>query len=106
LLGAELQTAYTLDLLPGKPLALARYGIPQNDLSSLVQRFETWSVGDVEALSKLFGGLPCAAPLLVFRVRGTFETDDVRSRASAIAALTCESGQVEVQALRPPGVAR
>lgn len=93
--------AYTLEALPGAPLPLSKHGIPQNDLSTLLQRAEAWGDGELEVLSELFGALPCRAPLLVLRVRGTLEAGDVREVAAPMAGLTCEDGKVRVQRLLP-----
>lgn len=103
--GSVLRAAYAreymLDALPGAPLPLAREGIPQNDMSSLLQNAERWAAVDLASLASLFGALPCRAPLLVLRVRGALEDETVHSVAAATAALSCESGQVVVRRLLP-----
>jgi len=85
--------SYTPSELPGTPLALREHGVPQNDLSSLVQRAERWSDDDLAALGAMFGDLPCRAPLLVLRVRGSLEQGVVREQATPVARLGCDGGR-------------
>jgi len=98
--GSALADAYAPEALPGTPLALAPLGIPQNDLSSLLQRAEVWGDTEREALARLFGTAPCRAPLLVLRVSGAIEAEGVRQRAVPVAVLRCEGGRVQVQPQR------
>lgn len=94
-----LASEYELDGLPGAPFALEAHGVPQHDLSSLVQRAAHWTAGDEAALVSLFRDLPCRQPLLIMRVRGTLEGARVRARATPAALMTCTGGQSSVQPL-------
>jgi hypothetical protein len=73
-------------------------GIPQNDLSTLLQRAEVWSGADRENLVSLFGSAPCHAPLLLLAVRGSLEPGGVKQAAVLVAALTCTGEAVHVEA--------
>jgi hypothetical protein len=104
LLGDELPGAYALATLPGAPFPLLEHGIPQNDLSSLVQRAERWDESERHAFAQLFGGLPCASlPLLVLRVRGSLKDGVVEQLATPLAMLSCEAGRERVRMLREAG---
>lgn len=93
----------SLAALPGQPLPLGAHGIPQNDLSSLVQRAEGWGDAELASLARLFGDLPCQAPLLVMRVRGTLERGAVQQLVAPVALLTCAGGAVRAQRLAAEG---
>lgn len=84
---------YALNALPGSALPLREHGVPQNDLSSLVQRAERWSDDELSTLGAMFGELPCRAPLLVLRVRGSLEAGELRERALPVARVTCDDGR-------------
>lgn len=99
-----LADSYAPDALPGSPLALAPLGIPQNDLSSLLQRAEVWGDTERKALARLFGTAPCRAPLLVLRASGAIEAEGVRQRAVPVAVLSCEGGRAQVHPQRLAGV--
>jgi hypothetical protein len=94
-------TAYTLDALPGTALPLREHGVPQNDLSSLVQRAERWSDAEVATLGAMFGGLPCRAPLVVLRVRGSLEAGVLRELATPVARIGCDAGRPRATRLSP-----
>lgn len=94
-----LASEYELAALPGAPFALEAHGVPQHDVSSLVQRAERWTADETAALVSLFGDLPCHKPLLVLRVRGALDGDRVRARATPAALLTCAGGQSSVRPL-------
>jgi hypothetical protein len=94
---------YALSELPGAALPLREHDVPQNDLSSLVQRAERWSDDEIDALGTMFRDLPCQAPLLVLRVRGSLEAGEVRQRATPVARLRCENGRARAERLLPPG---
>lgn len=96
-LAADLQREHSISELPGQPLPLGAHGIPENDLSSLVQRAEAWTPSDIEALRELFGDLPCRRPLLVLSVRGRLAMGSVEQIARPVAALRCSAGAVMVQ---------
>jgi hypothetical protein len=97
----ELRTEYGLNELPGVPLPLSPLGVPQHDLSSLVQRAELWNEADEAALLRLFGALPCEQPLLVLRVRGGLEAGRVEVRATPAALLSCTGARVDLRPLLP-----
>jgi hypothetical protein len=104
LLHGELPASYALDHLPGEPFPLLAHGIPQNDLSSLVQRAERWDQAEQRAFGQLFNALPCSAlPLLVLRVRGSLADGAVEELATPLASLSCEAGQQRLQLLLQPG---
>jgi hypothetical protein len=90
---------YALDELPGSALPLRQHGVPQNDLSSLVQRAERWSDDELRTLATMMGDLPCQAPLLVLRVRGSLEAGVPSERATPVARVACEGGQVRAARL-------
>ena len=90
---------YELNELPGSALPLREHGVPQNDLSSLVQRAERWSDDELRALATMMGDLPCRAPLVVLRVRGSLEAGVMSERATPVARVGCEGGQVRAARL-------
>lgn len=100
--GTRLEASYSLEALPGAPFALTDHGIPQNDLSSLTQRAGRWGPAELEALSQLFGSLPCEHPLLVLRVRGTLAESAIEQVATPLAWLTCDGTQVKARAATSP----
>jgi len=93
----------SLTALPGQPLPLRAHGIPQNDLSSLVQRAESWGDAELAGLARLFGDLPCRSPLLVVRVRGALERGAVQQLVAPVALLTCAGGAVRARRLAAEG---
>jgi hypothetical protein len=95
--------SYPLSEVPGAPLPLGAHGVPQDDLSAIVQRAERWGASDTASLAKMFGALPCRAPLLVLRVRGSLEPDAVRQVATPVARIGCEQGLVRVERLLVAG---
>lgn len=92
---------HALSELPGSPLPLGEHGVPQNDLSSLVQRAERWSDAELEALGTMFADLPCRAPLLVLRVRGSLEAGELSERATPVARVGCDGGRARAARLLP-----
>jgi hypothetical protein len=95
--------SYPLAEVPGGPLPLDAYRVPQDDLSAIVQRAERWGDSDTAALAEMFGALPCGAPLLVLRVRGSLEPDALRQVATPVARIGCEGGLVRVERLLAAG---
>jgi hypothetical protein len=91
-----LDAEYTLGALPGTPIALEPLGIPQNDLSSLVQRAARWDAAELEALRRLMGALPCERPVLLVSVRGTLGQSPAEHVVTPVAALGCEQGRVSI----------
>jgi hypothetical protein len=89
---------YALDMVPGRPLPLRQLA-PQDDLSTLVQRAEGWSDDETNVVAHMFGSLPCSAPLLVLRVRGSLAEGRVRELAVPVAWLSCDRGEVRLQPL-------
>jgi len=83
----------SLGALPGSALPLSEHGIPQNDLSSLVQRAERWSDDDVRTLGAMFGSLPCREALVVLRVRGSLEGAGLSATATPVAHVGCDAGR-------------
>lgn len=90
---------YTLSGLPGSALPLREHGVPQNDLSSIVQRAERWSDDELATLGPMFGDLPCRAPLVVLRVRGSLEAGSLREWATPVARIVCEDGRTHASRL-------
>jgi hypothetical protein len=97
----QLDAQYGLDDLPGTPLGLEALGIPQNDVSSLVQRADHWGVPEIAALQHLFGSLPCQHALIVLVVRGMLAKGAVQYVATPVGALQCAGDRVSVE--RPDG---
>ncbi|MET0414012.1 MAG: hypothetical protein ABW217_22070 [Polyangiaceae bacterium] len=95
--------SYPLAEVPGAPLPLGAHAVPQDDLSAIVQRAERWGDSDTAALARMFGALPCRAPLLVLRVRGSLEPDALRQVATPVARIGCEHGLVRVERLLAAG---
>jgi len=93
----QLDAQYRLDDLPGTPLGLEALGIPQNDVSSLVQRADHWGVPEIAALKHLFGSLPCQHALIVLVVRGRLAEGGVDYVATPVAALQCAGDRVSVE---------
>lgn len=98
----RLEARYSLEALPGAPFALADHGIPQNDLSSLIQRAEHWGPAELEALSQLFGPVACEHPLLVLCVRGALAEHGIEQVARPVAWLACDGTQVKARAASSP----
>ena len=92
----QLDTQYRLDDLPGTPLGLEALGIPQNDVSSLVQRADRWGAPEIAALKQLFGSLPCQHALIVLVVRGVPAEGAVQYVATPVGALLCAANRVSV----------
>lgn len=90
-----------LSEMPGRALPLSERGVPQNDLSGLVQRAEHWSDDELQMLGAMFGGLPCREPLLVLRVRGSLEGGALREVASPVARVGCDAGRPRASRLSP-----
>jgi hypothetical protein len=99
----DLARTYPLAEVPGVPLALGTHGVPQDDLSAMVQRAERWGDDDTSTLARMFGALPCRTPLLVLRVRGALEAGTPRMLATPVARIGCEAGAVRVERLLPAG---
>lgn len=93
---SKLGATYSPEALPGNPVALVEHGIPQNDLSSLAQRAERWSVKELDTARLLFGALPCEEPLLLLRVHGALAAEGVHQVATPLASLACNGTEVEV----------
>lgn len=96
---ASLRGGRPLESWPGTPFPLQEHGLSQNDLSSLVQRAEHWTLDDRLAIEHVFGSLPCAQPLVLMRVDGTLDSQGVRQAATPVAWLRCESARTSVQPL-------
>ena len=95
----RLQRVYSLAALPGEPLALDAIGIPQNDLSSIVQRAEVPRADDRAAALALFRDLPCqSGPFVVFSVSGALTADAVVETAVPVLTLTCGAAGAVVAA--------
>jgi len=104
-LGQQLDAQYWLDDLPGAPLGLEALGIPQNDLSSLVQRADHWGAPEIAALKRLFGSLPCQHALIVLVVRGMLAEGAVQYAATPVGALQCAGDRVSVERPERPHLA-
>ena len=87
-----LERSYSLAALPGEPIALDALGIPQNDLSSIVQRADAPAEVDRAAALALFRELPCeSGPFVVFAVRGALTADAVAETAAPMITLSCDA---------------
>jgi hypothetical protein len=98
-----LDEEYELDNLPGTPLGLEQFGIPQNDLSSLAQRTDRWGAAENRALERLFASVPGRRSLVLLVVRGTLAEGALRYSALPVATLDCDQGRVRA-ALRTPAL--
>jgi hypothetical protein len=96
---ASTSLSYPLAEVPGTPLPLGAHAVPQDDLSAIVQRAERWGDSDTATLARMFGALPCTAPLLVLRVRGSLEADALLQVATPVARIGCERGLIRVERL-------
>ena len=89
---SRLQPSYPVAALPGEGLALDALGVPQNDLSSIVQRAEAPGADARAAALELLRELPCeAGPFVVFGVRGALTADAVSVSAVPVLTLTCDA---------------
>lgn len=81
-------TVIPLDRLPGRPVALADYGLSPEHLAPYVEPTHSWT-DDREARLRtlLEAAIHPGRALLVYRVRGTLDTTGVTVKCTPVAAL-------------------